>query len=753
MPPLPPPQRSTAKRDKYTSHACGECQRRKVKCSGEAVCSNCQTRGAKCQYEDVGPRGPKPKRPAQEAFNFKESASEYSNQKRRKSRATLRDQLAQLQEKVDELMQGHNHDPPANPSNPPEFPQGLSPFASPPTLHDGNNSHRSTESLFNGSAGATSLEAFGQASIFQDTDVFYAQSPGSSSIALSSQITAIKGTACPKNSSRGRLLSIEPIIQPHLIVQLPDPTTLWAQVTTFLAEFGCYFPCLHEDRLCGQLSAALETVGYDEYHTQVLVDEAQCQIIAILFNMLAYAEALSQSSLDSGDPMPNPGAQHYSQGIKLIEHFKKVHGSDLQTTVYHTTACAYLLELGMLQMAFQSVSRAFQTALCIGLNDQDRWPDNTEDEDIACRQSLWWTIFFLDKRVAQKIGIAYSVRQTECAVKEFLGDHGSLPPQAHHELLQSMILFSQLWAQIWDLFFSPHKQDKDPGEEMQLTDMKIILAYRRVPPRLRWRSQKMHEYIAHGDSEREVRRRLLVFLRFAFLRLSIRHKTIHNPEQNRERRRSCISICLAIIEGVRAYTDTFGYHKPSGHVLTSALVESLFCIFSEQQCQEQEQEQKQEQEQEQEPAHNECSADPVVSQQTLEQAKSCSSLLLHRLAVTITGASRACEALHEVLPRIPSNCEEDKYGEDSLAPSLVGRNHNPQGLQEDSSSLCDLWRTTSEVAGQEYDPESTVPQWLMSAKSENVSPSFGEFGEGLEDPFDSIVAGLDWESLLRTLPT
>jgi hypothetical protein len=253
-------------------------------------------------------------------------------------------------------------------------------------------------------------------------------------------------------------------------------------------------------------------MGHDEYHTQVLVDEAQCQIIAILFNMLAYAEALSQSSLDSGDLLPNPGAQQYSQGIKLIEHFKKIHGSDLQTTVYHTTACAYLLELGMLQMAFQSVSRAFQTALCIGLNDQDRWPDNTEDEDIACRQSLWWTIFFLDKRVAQKIGIAYSVRQTECAVKEFLGDHGSLPPQAHHELLQSMILFSQLWAQIWDLFFSPHKQDKDPGEEMQLTDMKIILAYRRVPPRLRWRSQRMHEYIAHGDSEREVRRRLLVFL-------------------------------------------------------------------------------------------------------------------------------------------------------------------------------------------------------------------------------------------------
>lgn len=228
--------------------------------------------------------------------------------------------------------------------------------------------------------------------------------------------------------------------------------------------------------------------------------------------------------------------------------------------------------------------------------------------------------------------------------------------------------------------------------------------------------------------------------RFAFLRLSIRHKSIQNPEQDRERRRSCISICLAIIEGVRAYTDTFGYHKPSGHVLTSALVESLYCIVTEQQYYERDQEQ----------GHDEGSADPVVSQQTLEQAKFYSSVLLHRLAVTITGASRACEALHEVLPRTSNNCEKDEYGKGLLVPSLVENNHKPQTL---SSFPGDLWQTTSELAGQEYDTEATGLQCLMSTKSANVSPPFGELGEALEDPFGSIVAGLDWESLLRALPT
>ncbi|PWY72571.1 hypothetical protein BO83DRAFT_378582 [Aspergillus eucalypticola CBS 122712] len=42
------------KRDKYTSQACLECQRRKVKCSGDPVCSSCRTRSIHCYYAGDG---------------------------------------------------------------------------------------------------------------------------------------------------------------------------------------------------------------------------------------------------------------------------------------------------------------------------------------------------------------------------------------------------------------------------------------------------------------------------------------------------------------------------------------------------------------------------------------------------------------------------------------------------------------------------------------------------------------------------
>lgn len=346
------------------------------------------------------------------------------------------------------------------------------------------------ESPFNCSI-YNSLDSTSHRRLFQDIDVFHAQSPVTSPIAMSSQIDALRKLGCRNYFQQEPLPTKDSTTEPDFVTQLPEPTILWKQVAVFLAEFGCYFPCLHEDKVCDQISTALRSLGYDDDCREVYVNKSQCQIIAFLFNILAYAEAVTQSFSAVGDIIPHPGAEHYFQGVKLMEHFGKLHGNDLQTTVYHTTATAYLLELGMLQMAYQSISRALQTALCINLNNQSRWPNMTQAEDIACRQSLWWTIYFLDKRVAQKIGIAYSIRQSECAVREYFENDSSISTQAHHELLQNMISFGQLWAQIWDTFFSSKSNltvrkegNDDAWTELQLTDTKIILAYRRLPSRL-----------------------------------------------------------------------------------------------------------------------------------------------------------------------------------------------------------------------------------------------------------------------------
>ena len=240
---------------------------------------------------------------------------------------------------------------------------------------------------------------------------------------MSSQIDALRKLGCRNYFQQEPLPTKDSTTEPDFVTQLPEPTILWKQVAVFLAEFGCYFPCLHEDKVCDQISTALRSLGYDDDCREVYVNKSQCQIIAFLFNILAYAEAVTQSFSAVGDIIPHPGAEHYFQGVKLMEHFG--------------------------------------------------------------------TIYFLDKRVAQKIGIAYSIRQSECAVREYFENDSSISTQAHHELLQNMISFGQLWAQIWDTFFSSKSNltvrkegNDDAWTELQLTDTKIILAYRRLPSRL-----------------------------------------------------------------------------------------------------------------------------------------------------------------------------------------------------------------------------------------------------------------------------
>lgn len=145
--------------------------------------------------------------------------------------------------------------------------------------------------------------------------------------------------------------------------------------------------------------------------------------------------------------------------------------------------------------------------------------------------------------------------------------------------------------------------------------------------------------------------------------------------------------------------------------------------------------------------------DEVVSQETLERAKVCCSTLLHKLALTTAGASRACEALQDVLSPKSFKCDDRSYGYETLLPDSLEGDFNEHPMQQDEAvSGAGLGRTTSEAAGQEYVPESPKFQMPSTSLINFISPSLGEF-IGVEDAFGDMVGEMDWESLLRTLPS
>ncbi|KAJ5663281.1 hypothetical protein N7507_004012 [Penicillium longicatenatum] len=430
--------------------------------------------------------------------------------------------------------------------------------------------------------------------------------------------------------------------------------------------------------------------------------------------MLAYASLMTEpyTSEDS-----TPGSQTYCKGLSLMETFAKLHDNDMETMIYHTLSAAFFLAAEKLQMALQSASQGFYIARCTELNNQKHWPENVRDEMI-CRQSLWWTLYFLDKRITQKIGITYSVRENECAVRDSFDAESDRGLQDHHQLLLSMIAFSQLWSYIWDCFFSPRaSQKQDDWEDLELTDTRILLAYRRLPSRIHWSSEQIFDYMTE-ETERHVRRRLLVFLRFSFLRLSIRHHTLISDIHDCQRRESCISICKGIIDAVQAYTDTFGCPKPSGYFITSALVESLYWIELERR-------------------HD----NPVLPDILLEDFKILATKLLRDLSFESGAAARAYEALSDVLSA------------ESLENFHTG---NFDGLLESSGNIFDLgdmWNHKDPLSlglgAMTTDPRNFGGQHFESP----LNPSTCKPVEPYETQFNDCSEDFDWYSLMQSLPS
>ncbi|KAJ5813817.1 uncharacterized protein N7503_000567 [Penicillium pulvis] len=589
----------------------------------------------------------------------------------------MMNQLAQLQQKVDDLYKNRN----ATPNLDSDKSQALlsteksSPF-------NGQLSIESTSQPFDSS------QHFG---IFQPTDTFVTSTSSPGYIASSSQIRALRGLRNTKRSSESGHNPTEKIIS----VKLPEKSILWSQVEAFFEEFGCFWPFLREEKVRQRLSAVLDNLDYGDKQREIKVTAENCKIIAILLNMLAYASLMTEpyTSEDS-----TPGSQTYCKGLSLMETFAKLHDNDLDTMIYHTLSAAFFLGAEKLQMALQSASQGFYIARRTELNNQKQWPTNVQDE-IVCRQSLWWTLYFLDKRITQKIGITYSVRENECGVRDFFDAEDDRGLQDHHQLLQSMIAFSQLWSYIWDCFFSPRAFEKqDDWEDLELTDTRIMLAYRRLPSTLHWSSENVFNYMTE-ESERHIRRRILVFLR----------------------RESCVSLCKGMVDAVQAYTDTFGCPKPSGYFLTSALVESLYWVELERR-----------------------QDVPILPESLLNSTKSLATKLLRNLSSESGAAARAYEALGDVLST------------ESLGSLHLGNFdeliESPRYM-ENMFDLGEMWNDKDPFS-LDFGAMMTDSKAISDQHSKSTpSPSTRRTVETHGSHFNHFSEDFDWYSLMQSLPS
>ncbi|OGE51819.1 hypothetical protein PENARI_c012G11376 [Penicillium arizonense] len=669
-----------SKRDKYTSQACFECQRRKVKGSPyvpavEPEASSATTPGETNKKYRCRKSAPERNKDVADAlfFNMSVSESDQSLKRRSPSMSNISDNDIFENRSVGSFR---------------SYQDIPSPLKEP-----------------------------------MESDTLGVATPSLNSLPIGSQLNALRqlrqpsATGDPSDPSQSGLAT----------VTLQEPQVLWELVNVFFQEFESYFPCLNQAVIYERLSMVLSLHGYEYGNHRIVIGPEHCKIIAILLNMLAYAESLTHPVESC---KPRPVSQSYVQGLKLMQYFNKLHECDLETVIYHTTSSAFLLEMSMHHMALQSITQGFQIALKIGLNNQTLWPN--DDSDLVSRQGLWWTLYFLDKRITQKCGITYFLREDESAVSDFskLKNHmGS----SKHEILQSLISFSRLWAHIWDGFFSPQAPKVDDWEESQMMDTRIVLSYRQIPASLHWKSSMVAEYMCvEGDTH--IRQRLIVFLRFQSLRLSIRHKPLTFTEHDIERRKTSVSICEAIIEAIRSYMTMATSLKPSGYILTTSLVEILYHILPE-----------------------ECDPKPIIPGELLKGMVCAASQLLQTLSNSVATASKVYQYLRDLLPPYDRFRPFDEFT--ASPPSQNEANQKaPFHCSADLDTLSEtFWRTIVDRPGQEKSPAATHsepsnPNFLpfSMAMSENFATDCLPFK--MDDLQCQLLMGMDLEDMAFKAP-
>ncbi|KAJ5537782.1 hypothetical protein N7494_007261 [Penicillium frequentans] len=338
-----------------------------------------------------------------------ELPSKPQRRKRSKTSISLKEQLSQLQDQVKALSEKRSF-------HGTEIPATVSYNAM--SMAD---SDRSPKEISPSMCDTSENDAFDNRSIgslvsYQDIpsplkepvepDMLGVTTPSLNSLPIGSQLNALRSM---RRSST--LSELEDIAQSALAtVTLPEPQVLWDLVSVFFQEFETYFPCLNQTMIYERLSMVLSLHRYDTENHRIVIGPDSCKIIALLLNMLAYAESLTRP-IESCKPRPI--SQSYLQGLKLMQHFNQLHDADLETVIYHITSSAFLLEMSMHHMSLQSITQGFQIALKIGLNNQALWP--SDDCELVSRQGLWWTLYFLDKRITQKCGITYFLREDESA--------------------------------------------------------------------------------------------------------------------------------------------------------------------------------------------------------------------------------------------------------------------------------------------------------------------------------------------------
>ncbi|KAK4895750.1 hypothetical protein LTR27_006232 [Elasticomyces elasticus] len=474
-------------RGKYTTQACIQCRQRKLKCSGENPCHTCVRRRRNCVFSDD-----------RAVSEFLKQARKHLTADALEGDVSIEARVGRLEAEMQMVAQKLQTQRPDN-----------SHFSE--TVDDVDS-----EITY---AGETALHT--PAHAFTENVQQIKERMGIPDGIDKSPRTVV---------SPHMTLHDEPSVTSQVQVQIgsrelpfPDQQSYNDYLDFFFDDINPCHPCVNEAAFRSRSERML---------ARREVQKNETCFLALHYVMFALADILRDVLLLEKRALPL-GRRWYKHADDLVGKIKYSGHGDLSLLQYLVFEALYLTHEDRPNAAYNIAGLICRLCFQFGLHQQSRWPEDAHTYGRHMKERIFWTAYFVDRRIALSCGRPYGMNDRDIDVdlpahiadKDLYLDQplpAANPETSSMVYLTCMIAFAKFSGEVWDNMFSAASTaqgfDARQSEMATVLDAKIRYWLDAVLPGLPILP------FTFTPSKQHLRQQLLVSTRFAQLRLLLRRR-------------------------------------------------------------------------------------------------------------------------------------------------------------------------------------------------------------------------------------
>lgn len=561
----PSEQPPISKRGRYVSKACINCQKRKVKCSGEDPCLHCRNGVLECIYSRTRKHNSiTAVVPNTDNIHVLELPSTFETEHQQTHSAMAR--LLKLEQEFRKFKTQNKRRGDYEKQ-----------FDSEPELI--NDEDAATPKYSTPSTSLDSSETFhGATSLYEPLRVL----DGTSVVGREPGVPHDSASSSWQNLNRTHVKDIR-ITERALKNNIPG---LRHSLDIYFSYLNPHYPILNENDFRTKFESFV-----DDGHQPDSADD--CQFIALINLIHGIVQILHDNCLD---PKVVPGWQEFCRAESIMSQLFSFGGEGNIVTIQCLFLKShYLLYLEKGDSAFDTMGRIVHLCFLLRLHNQSAWT-NCSDYEIHMRQRIFWSVFNQERILAINCGVPYLIRELDFKVDfpKHFDDKAIIPGQPLQAVesiersFSSYLFCAAKWGklagEIWDSLFSVNAQTPlGRDSEFRITmDARILYTLSQFPSHLQWERNVRH-LVGNSDIPPYLfRQALILHLQMNQLRLHLRQESMLGLKYNRTIAEECVLIATSSVNAIHAYYHS-RYHKQTNryssilYLMGSLLI--LVCVI------------------------------------------------------------------------------------------------------------------------------------------------------------------------------